>query len=138
MTVDTVVSRALNTSVTPCDWCYAESPATYKITDPHSLNGVAYACHAHGTEWFPEAFPPVSLTKVTDRTPVTESDKIKRRAAKRQSTPWYPLSSHRDGLRQNDLVTLHSAFWIECHENGRLHPCHSNGHTVGVTPHHHL
>jgi hypothetical protein len=35
--------------------------------------------------------------------------------------PWYPLAGHREGLRANDLVTLHSAFVIMAMEGGTAH-----------------
>lgn len=38
----------------------------------------------------------------------------------KQVWPWYPLAGHREGLRANDLVTLHSAFVIIAMEGGTV------------------
>lgn len=47
-----------------CDWCC--DMATSKIIEPCSLDGVAYACVVHGTEWYPHLFPE------SDTTPIEE------------------------------------------------------------------
>lgn len=38
----------------------------------------------------------------------------------KQVWPWYPLAGHREGLKANDLVTLHSAFVIIAMEGGTV------------------
>ena len=113
--------REIQLAKIECDWCYG-TPAAWKITDPHSLDGYANACTAHGTEWYPHLFPESDLTpietiiaSIPDRNPVgTDPDMIKR--------PYYPLMGHREGLRANDLVTLASAFWILALEGGTAIP----------------
>ena len=110
-------TREINLSKIQCDWCYG-TPAAWKINEPCSLDGVAYACTMHGTEWYPHLFPESEtdsietiIASIPDRNPVgTDPDMIKR--------PYYPLIGHRDGLRANDLVTLASAFWILALEGG--------------------
>ena len=41
--------------------------------------------------------------------------------AKANALPWYPIMGHREGLRMNDLVTLHSAFVILGYHGGTAH-----------------
>lgn len=47
--------RVPNASPTPCSWCYAETPAPWKITPVVGQD--EYTCTAHGTEWWPGLFP---------------------------------------------------------------------------------
>lgn len=42
-------------------------------------------------------------------------------SAKRTVYPWYPIAGHREGLRMNDLTTLHSAFVILGYHGGTAH-----------------
>lgn len=122
-----------------CDWCC--DMATSKIIEPCSLDGVAYACVVHGTEWYPNLFPEsdttpieeiveeiqsrVNLDKVSDA-PLTgwEAECLKsadRSTARPNALPWYPLMGHREGLRRNDPVTLASALFILALEGGTAH-----------------
>lgn len=45
----------------------------------------------------------------------------------KQVWPWYPLAGHREGLRANDLVTLHSAFVILAFHGGTAHMSETPG-----------
>lgn len=118
-----------------CDWCC--DMATSKIIEPCSLDGVAYACVAHGTEWYPHLFPEsdttpieeiveeiqsrVSLDKPTDTLSTPAVDTMALRKAECARLPWYPLMGHREGLRRNDPVTLASALFILALEGGTAH-----------------
>ncbi len=67
----------------------------------------------------------INLTKASD-TPLTDWERETLRNADRANVkpgalPWYPLAGHREGLRANDPVTLHSAFLILAHEGGTVH-----------------
>lgn len=42
-------------------------------------------------------------------------------SAKRTVYPWYPLAGHREGLRANDMISLHSAFVIIAFHGGTAH-----------------
>jgi len=102
-------SREINPAKVACDWC--QESATWKIVEPCSLDGYNNACTAHGREWYPHLFPQgVTLNKTT--TGYTMDPLTVRARQGRSILPRYPLMSHRDGLRRNDLVTLASAFWI--------------------------
>lgn len=90
----------------------------------------------------PEDFAPVeqamgvTLDKITDTghvaptcthgTPITAPQGCTTCEREDESTPrprlpQYPLHGHREGLRANDLVTLHSAFVILAHVGGTAH-----------------
>jgi hypothetical protein len=82
-----------------------------------------------------EHLPGVSLDKVTPtcgmcQTPFVDSEALTQhfrgRACELDTPatgrlPQYPLHGHREGLRANDLVTLHSAFVILAHVGGTAH-----------------
>ena len=137
-------TRESNMSLSPCDWCYEPAPAQWKINEPASLDGVAYACTMHGTEWYPHLFPESDVTPieciVAEITGRVSLDKIgdhdghvpewiiekRREDAYHQPTgtrqrPWYPLLNHRPGLRANDLVSLASALFVLALEGGTAH-----------------
>lgn len=127
-------TREINMSKTQCDWCWES--ATWKIIEPCSLDGYAFACTVHGTEWYPHLFPEsdvtpvetiiaeipvgVSLVKSTDTNPLPYQSAMV--AGHPNPLPWYPLHGHRPGLRANDMITLHSAFVILAMEGGTAHP----------------
>lgn len=68
--------------------------------------------------------PTVSLVKITNSIPElatpTESGLAYRRSQSPRR-PWYPLVGHREGLRRNDMITLHSALFILALEGGTVH-----------------
>jgi hypothetical protein len=60
----------------------------------------------------------VDLGKASDHCPLpyqSQSQTAKPRL------PWYPIMGHREGLRMNDLITLHSAFVIIGYHGGTAH-----------------
>jgi hypothetical protein len=72
--------------------------------------------------------PGVSLAKITDdpshpglqlASANADFALAKRHANRRQ--PWYPLAGHREGLRANDMISLHSAFVILSYHGGTAH-----------------
>lgn len=128
--------EAMAPSKIQCDWC--SDMATSKINEPCSLDGVAYACTVHGTEWYPHLFPEsdvtpietiiasipvgVSLDKITDDGLIAaRADWILAKRHAMTAVPWYPLVGHREGLRRNDLVTLASAFTVISYHGGTAH-----------------
>lgn len=112
------VQRQVSLAKITCSWCYES--ATWEITD--EFDWPEYTCTMHGQEWFPQAFAKVSLVKTADHDGhVSETTMVKRRQSK-TLRPWYPLIGHREGLRANDLISLASAFFIDCLEGGRLNP----------------
>jgi hypothetical protein len=71
-----------------------------------------------------EHVPGVSLAKITDNLTDWEIDllaTLPKQTAKRTVYPWYPLVGHREGLRMNDPITLHSAFVVISYHGGTVH-----------------
>jgi len=110
-------TRSVNVSKIDCDWC--AEPATWKINTEFALNGHQNACTAHGTEWFPKLFPESDTTPIEK---IIESAISPVGVVQDTPRPWYPLMSHRNGLRANDLVSLASALWILALEGGTARP----------------
>lgn len=61
----------------------------------------------------------VELAKRSDH--LLDTDRSHSRIAKVRYPSWYKLDGHREGLRANDLITLHSAFVIMAYHGGTAH-----------------
>lgn len=112
-------TRSVQFGKIQCGWCV--NPGVWKITDQFGLT--EYACTVHGTEWFPEVFPESDTTDLCkivwpygegrpNPVGVDTPD---------NPVPWYPLMSHRQGLRMNDPGSLASAFIILALEGRTAH-----------------
>lgn len=105
-----------------CDWCYADAVGPVsKITDEFGLSSLA--CNMHGTEWFPEIYPESDTTDLVNIVwPYGEGRPNPVGVDTPDSpVPWYPLMSHRQGLRMNDPGSLASAFIILALEGRTAH-----------------
>lgn len=112
--------REVNMDKVTCNWCYGVA-APWKIID--SLGWTDYACTVHGTEWFPQLFPESDTTPLVDIVWPYGEGRPNPIGVDTPDTPvpWYPIMSHRKGLRMNDPVTLASAFSILALEGRTAH-----------------
>ncbi len=131
-----ITTRKINITKVECAWC--ESPATLTVSDQF---GTDPSCRQHADQYFPPALaatpvehiPGVTLAKITDTPDLTLSPEVAEtdlrivRARKHGRSPSYPLYGHREGLRVNDMISLHSALVILAMNGGTAHLSHCDG-----------